>query len=148
MPDTLIISVVEHVPAAYWNDNGLYDAKAQTVFYPNLKNFREPLVKLGAFRDNLAPEVYKNAVAFIKAMEGSRFQMVQLYLDKVRCYTLTLQNGTRLILGRQPHEILQRLERFLESFDKTGLKINDIEYVDLRYDVGFAVGARQQEAGK
>ncbi|MCR5537308.1 MAG: FtsQ-type POTRA domain-containing protein [Succinivibrio sp.] len=147
MPDTLVISVVEHVPAAYWNDNGLYDAKAQVVFYPNLRKFNEPLVKLGAFRDNLAPEVYKSAVAFIRVMEGSRFQLVQLYLDKVRCYTMTLQNGTRLILGRQPEVAEQRLKRFLESFDKTGLKINDLEYVDLRYDVGFAVGARQHEAG-
>lgn len=147
MPDTLVISLVEHVPAAYWNDNGLYDARAQAVFYPDLSNFKESLVRLGAFRDNLAPEVYKSAVSFIRTMEGSRFQLVQLYLDKVRCYTLTLQNGTRLILGRNPEQARQRLERFLASFDKTGLKINEVEYVDLRYDVGFAVGPRHTEAG-
>lgn len=145
MPDTLIISVVEHVPAAFWNDNGLFDAKTRTVFYPDLKNFNQPLVRLGAFRDNLAPEVYDSAVQFIRLMNNSKLQMVELYLDKVRCYTITLSNGTRLILGRGEELCLQRLKRFLESFGATGLKIDEVSYVDLRYDVGFAVGKREQE---
>lgn len=145
MPDTLVISVVEHVPAAFWNDNGLYDAKTRSVFYPDLKTVNLPLVRLGAFRDNLAPEVYDSAVLFIREMNNSKLQMVELFLDKVRCYTMTLSNGTRLILGRGEKQCVQRLRRFLESFAATGLKIDEVSYVDLRYDVGFAVGKRQQE---
>ncbi len=142
MPDTIVLSVIEHVPAAYWNDNGIYDARTKSIFYPDLSQFSQPLVKLGAFRDNLCNEVYDSAVLFIRAMTDSPYQMVALYLDKVRCYTITLDNGTRLILGRGQDKALSRLKRFIRSFSHSGLSIDDVDYVDLRYDVGFAVGKR------
>ena len=144
MPDTLLLSVIEHVPAAYWNDEGLYDAKTKSIFYPDLSKFNQPLVKLGAFSDDFCQEVYESAVLFIRAMSNSRYQMVALYLDNVRSYTLTLDNGTLLILGRGQQKALTRLKRFLEAFGHSGLNIDDVEYVDLRYDVGFAVGKKSQ----
>ena len=144
MPDTLLLSVIEHVPAAYWNDEGLYDAKTKSIFYPDLSKFNQPLVKLGAFSDDFCQEVYESAVLFIRAMSNSRYQMVALYLDNVRSYTLTLDNGTLLILGRGQQKALPRLKRFLEAFGHSGLNIDDVEYVDLRYDVGFAVGKKSQ----
>ena len=144
MPDTLLLSVIEHVPAAYWNDEGLYDAKTKSIFYPDLSKFNQPLVKLGAFSDDFCQEVYESAVLFIRAMSNSRYQMVALYLDNVRSYTLTLDNGTLLILGRGQQKALTRLKRFLEAFGHSGLNIDDVEYVDLRYDVGFAVGKQSQ----
>lgn len=142
MPDTLMLSVVEHVPAAYWNDNGLYDARTRSIFYPDMNNFSQPLVKLGAFRDNLCSDVYESAVLFTRAMNRSHYQMVELYLDNVRCYNMILENGTKLILGRGQKDALVRLERFLKSFSLSGLNIDDVEYVDLRYDVGFAIGKK------
>ena len=144
MPDTLLLSVIEHVPAAYWNDEGLYDAKTKSIFYPDLSKFNQPLVKLGAFSDDFCQEVYESAVLFIRAMSNSCYQMVALYLDNVRSYTLTLDNGTLLILGRGQQKALTRLKRFLEAFGHSGLNIDDVEYVDLRYDVGFAVGKKSQ----
>mgnify|MGYP006337361783 CR=1 FL=1 len=144
MPDTLLLSVIEHVPAAYWNDEGLCDAKTKSIFYPDLSKFNQPLVKLGAFSDDFCQEVYESAVLFIRAMSNSRYQMVALYLDNVRSYTLTLDNGTLLILGRGQKKALTRLKRFLEAFSHSGLNIDDVEYVDLRYDVGFAVGKKSQ----
>ncbi|MBE6421969.1 cell division protein FtsQ/DivIB [Succinivibrio dextrinosolvens] len=142
MPDTLILSVIEHVPAAYWNDNGIYDAKTRSIFYPDMTNFALPLVKLGAYRDNLCTDVYDSAVSFIRVMTDSPYQMIELYLDNVRCYTITLDNGTKLILGRGQKDGIERLKRFIRSFKHSGLDINDVEYVDLRYDVGFAVGKK------
>ena len=68
--------------------------------------------------------------------------MVELYLDNVRCYNMTLENGTRLILGRGQKDALVRLERFLKAFPQSGLNIDDVDYVDLRYDVGFAIGKK------
>ena len=140
MPDTLVVSLVEHVPAAYWNNDGLYDAQNQEIFKPDLRSFSEPLVRLGAYRDNLAPEVYESAVTFIRILEPSRYHMVALYLDQVRCYTITLSGGTKLILGRGREKSAQRLERLLKSLPLTDINLADVSYVDLRYDVGFAVG--------
>ena len=120
------------------------DAKTKSIFYPDLSKFNQPLVKLGAFSDDFCQEVYESAVLFIRAMSNSRYQMVALYLDNVRSYTLTLDNGTLLILGRGQQKALTRLKRFLEAFGHSGLNIDDVEYVDLRYDVGFAVGKKSQ----
>lgn len=142
MPDTLLLSVIEHIPAAYWNDNGLYDAKSKSIFYPDLTQFNQSLVHLGAFDDSFCQEVYESAVLFIRAMDQSPYQMVDLFLDNVRCYTLTLDNGTTLILGRGQQKALTRLKRFISAFPHSGLNIDEIEYVDLRYDVGFAVGKK------
>ena len=47
---------------------------------------------------------------------------------------------TRLILGRGRNASVVRLKRFLKAFPHTGLDLDDVAYVDLRYDVGFAVG--------
>lgn len=140
MPDTIVVSVVEHVPAAYWNDSALYDAQNQEIFSPALAEFKEPLVRLGAFRDNLAPEVYQSAVEYIKILRGSSYHLVALYLDQVRCYTLTLSSGTRIILGRGRDKTIERLQRFLRALPQSGIKLDDVSYVDLRYDVGFATG--------
>ncbi len=148
MPDTLLISVVEHVPAAYWNNKGLYDAHTKSVFYPDMSSFNEPLARLGAFRDELAFDVYQSAVEFIRLMRGSKYQLVELYLDQVHCYTLTLANGTKLILGREGRLASRRLKRFLNAFSATGLNIDDVSYVDLRYDVGFAVGKKDNNIEK
>ena len=126
-----------------WNDETMY-TKTKSIFYPDLSKFNQPLVKLGAFSDDFCQEVYESAVLFIRAMSNSRYQMVALYLDNVRSYTLTLDNGTLLILGRGQQKALTRLKRFLEAFGHSGLNSDDVEYVDLRYDVGFAVGKKSQ----
>ena len=146
MPDTLVISLIEHVPAAYWNDNGLYDAAAQQVFYPDLARFNEPLVRLSAPHDELAPEVYAQAVIFTRALARYGLQMRAVMLDNIRCLRITLVNGTVLILGRDNEHALAaaRLQRFLQAMDSAGLDLSALAYVDLRYDSGFAVRARTE----
>ncbi|MBO8415092.1 MAG: FtsQ-type POTRA domain-containing protein [Proteobacteria bacterium] len=147
MPDTLVISVVEHVPAAYWNTSGLYDARMQQVFYPDLQRFSEPLVRLSAERDNLAPEVYNKAVHFMRALSAYNLQMTEVSLDNIRCFRIRLAGGTVLILGRDnERQVVQsRLQRFLKAQRAGSFNLNEAEYVDLRYDVGFAVKKRSQE---
>ncbi|MBU3826173.1 MAG: FtsQ-type POTRA domain-containing protein [Candidatus Anaerobiospirillum merdipullorum] len=144
MPDTLVVSLVEHVPAAYWNDNGLYDAVAQQVFYPDLTRFHEPLVRLAAPHDDLAPEVYTKAVLFMRALKPYGLQMRAVMLDNIRCFRIELINGTTLILGRDNEHavVATRLKRFLQAMDRANLNLSALEYVDLRYDSGFAVRER------
>lgn len=146
MPDTLVVSIVEHEPAAFWKDNGLYDAKTQSVFYPDLRRFKRPLVRLGAFHDNLAPEVYAKTVLFIKELKRAPLQLVAVNLDNIRCYHVTLSNGTKLVLGRNNERdiVLSRLRRFVDVYRQTQMNLDEIDYVDLRYDVGFAVSYKKE----
>ncbi len=143
MPDKLIISVIEHVPAAYWNERGLYDARAKQVFYPDLTHFHEPLVRLSAPHDHLAPEVYAQAVLYMRALKRSGLQMTAVELDNIRCFRLQLADGVTLILGRGEGDLtLKRLERFLQAVRAADFDLQRAEYVDLRYDIGFAVKER------
>lgn len=147
MPDVLIISLVEHVPAACWNDHGLYDAVNQVVFYPDMQQFAEPLVRLGAERDELAPEVYARAVMFMRQLAAYNLTMTEVTLDQIRCFRIRLQNGTQLILGRDNEKqvVLRRLQRFLQAQAGGEFDLNSAEYVDLRYDTGFAVMQRSNK---
>ncbi len=150
LPHTLILSVVEHVPAAYWNDNGLFDAATRSVFYPKTLP-RLPLVRLSSPADDEAAALYDAAAMCLKILQGTPLTMVEARLDQAHGMSLTLKEGTVLILGRLSAQagsrkaIADRLERFARSFKQLGSNLNQIEYADLRYDSGFAVKFRSQE---
>ena len=55
---------------------------------------------------------------------------------------ITLENGVRLIIGRDKDQGIKRLDRFIRAFPKADVDINDVDYIDLRYDVGFAIGRK------
>ena len=142
MRDTIKVAIVEHVPFAIWNDNGLYDAKTKSIFYPDMSSLHRNFVKLGAYSDDLCTEVYETAIAFVRKLDNSPYQLVELRLDNVRSYTITLENGVRLIIGRDKDQGIKRLDRFIRAFPKADVDINDVDYIDLRYDVGFAIGRK------
>lgn len=141
MPDILNITIKEHIASAYVNDDGLYDAQTRGVFYPNLNYFNKPLVKIRTQNIDLVPQIYDNAINFVNILKAHNFIVVEVLLDNIRCYRLKLSSGTWLILGRDDEKdtILRRLQRFTESFSYTGYNLEQVKYVDLRYDVGFAL---------
>lgn len=144
MPGTLIVAVAEHVPAAYWNDRGLFDAHMGTVFYPALEDFDRSLVRLRGSHDELAPEIYDYAVRFRAILSRAQLQMVQVELDAIRAFRIVLDSGVVLVLGRDDDHgsVLTRLQRFVDAYLKVRLNFDNIAYIDLRYDAGFAVGSR------
>lgn len=143
-PDTLVVSLVEHFPSALWKTTGIYDAQTQSVFYPDVTKFNGRLVRLTASHDSLAPELYEHASDFMTILANSPYLIEEVQLDAARGYRVVIQDGVTLILGREssPQLPLIRLRRFLLAFSQTGLTLEDISYVDLRYDNGFAVGER------
>lgn len=144
MPDTIEISVREHEPAAYFND-GLYDASTKTPFYPDMEHFNLPLVRLRATHDNLASDVYDRARVFMRQFKDSRYEIVEVSLDKARCYRVKLSNGIELVLGRDDGKttLIDRIKVFKEAFLQTNIDVNAVEYIDLRYDSGFAIGFKK-----
>jgi cell division protein FtsQ len=53
-------------------------------------------------------------------------------------WQVQLNNGIKLNLGRQ--EFINRLQRFINLYPLLQQDERDINYVDLRYDTGMAVG--------
>ena len=63
---------------------------------------------------------------------------------------MILSNGTELVLGRNNDNdiILRRLRRFVDVYRQTQMNLDEINYVDLRYDVGFAVNYKKESDTK
>lgn len=144
MPDTIEVSLVEHFPSARWKSSGFYDAHTNSVFYPDMRNLNLALVTLSAPHDSLAGELYTHAYKFIELSSKSPYIIKEVHLDAARGYRVLIDGDVWLILGREssPNLPLMRLQRFILAFSQTKLKLSDVEYVDLRYDNGFAVGER------
>lgn len=145
-PDTIVVKIVEHSPSARWGSKGLYDQNTNSVFYPDMRGLDLPLVLLSAPHDSLAYDLYQHAAQFIKMCHHSPYVIKEVHLDAVRGYRIRLEGDVWLILGREtsPDLSLLRLKRFLLAFPLTKLTLEEISYVDLRYDNGFAVGERDE----
>lgn len=147
MPDTIEVVIEEHIASARWKTTGIYDAQNDSVFYPDMSNLNLALVTLSAPHDTLASELYQHAAKFIELTRGSPYLIQEVHLDASRGYRVLLEGGVWIILGRESSKDLplMRLKRFVLAFKYTKLKLSDVDYVDLRYDNGFAVGERSKQ---
>lgn len=150
LPGFVVLDIEEHVASARWNEHGLYDAAAQQVFYPDAADLKVPLVALGGPQDELAAQVYSMAVLFARTLQGYGLQMSEVLLDNIHCYHIKLTSGCTLVLGRDADTnlLMERLNRFLKAREASGLDLSKLEYVELRYDSGFSVKARETQDNK
>jgi len=151
-PNELKIYVVDQSPVALWNGGFLINQLGQ-VFQADLKrinhylpNFFGPegteVMALKNYRD-------LNALLEFKALE-----IDELVLSERFSWLLTLNDGVTLNLGRE--ERVERIQRFMDVYPiiKAQLKAKIIaekeknqavDYIDLRYDTGLAVGWKTVE---
>ena len=71
-------------------------------------------------------------------LQVSQQRIRTLMLSERFAWRLQLDNGIVLNLGRQ--EYVARLQRYIDIFPYLRDQSDNIEYVDLRYDTGMAVG--------
>ena len=146
-PNELKIYVVDQNPVAIWNGDFLINQQGQ-VFQADIErinhylpNFFGPegseLLALKNFKD-------LNVLLDFKALK-----IDELVLSERFSWQLTLDDGVTLNLGRE--ERVERIQRFMDVYPiiKAQLKAKIItekqknqavDYIDLRYDTGLAVG--------
>jgi cell division protein FtsQ len=147
-PDTLVVSLVEHVPLARWNDNALVN-EAGDVFVAAV-DIRLP--RLIGPEDSSAEVVaaYRRHQA---ALAPLGMTIRELRLSPRRAWRMQLESGMQLALGREQTDA--RLARFVAlyprlfeaqpSASETAAQIAAPATaaapltVDLRYPDGFAV---------
>jgi len=151
-PNELKIYVVDQNPVAVWNGDFLINQVGQ-VFQADIErinhylpNFFGPegseLVALENYRD-------LNELLDYKALK-----IDELVLSERFSWQLTLNDGVTLNLGRE--ERVERIQRFMDVYPiiKAQLKAKIIaekqqnqavDYIDLRYDTGLAVGWKTVE---
>ncbi|WP_158771169.1 cell division protein FtsQ/DivIB [Paraglaciecola sp. L1A13] len=137
-PNSLKIYVLEQTPAARWNSdlilNQYGDAFAGAISTdqapPELPNLFGP-----QGNEHTALEGY-TAMQSLLASAGMSIDEVRLS-DRF-AWHVKLVNGVSLNLGRK--EYINRLQRFIDLYPLLQKNEKAVDYVDLRYDTGLAVG--------
>ncbi|WP_057832670.1 cell division protein FtsQ/DivIB [Colwellia sp. TT2012] len=146
-PNELKIYVVDQNPVAFWNGNFLINQLGQ-VFQADIERVKH---YLPSFFGPEGSEVLalKNYRDFNELLASESLTIDELVLSERFSWQLTLDDGVTLNLGRE--ERVERIQRFMDVYPiiKAQLKAKIIaekqqnqavDYIDLRYDTGLAVG--------
>ncbi|MDX1454457.1 MAG: cell division protein FtsQ/DivIB [Gammaproteobacteria bacterium] len=136
-PGVLHVQVIEEQAVASWFGTSLLNADGE-VFVDGAVGYSGVLPDVGgpAGRqgDVLARLAELREFLGLKSMDLRR-----LYVTDRRAERFWLGNGIEVRLGRRDHEV--RLQRFVEiAWPTLAERLNEIEYIDMRYTNGFAVG--------
>ncbi|MBL4908485.1 MAG: cell division protein FtsQ/DivIB [Alteromonadaceae bacterium] len=138
-PDELKIYLVDQTPIALWNGDFLMNQYGN-VFQANIEQLTQKIPQFFGPEgsENIALENFNN---FNKLLKYNDLSIDELVLSERFSWQLTLNDGVLLNLGRE--ERFERIARFIDLYPqiKKNRKENQqVDYVDLRYDTGVAVG--------
>jgi cell division protein FtsQ len=140
----LKIYVVDQTPIAIWNGDFLINQYGKafqadtTRLNTGLPTFFGP-----EGSEHIALENFDN---LSKLLKFSELSIDELLLTERHSWQLTLNNGVMLNLGRENK--IERVQRFMDVYPqiiKTKKENQQVDYVDLRYDTGLAVGWKTAE---
>lgn len=138
-PDTLVVSVVEHVPLARWNERALMNADGE-VFVAAVSG-KLPIL---AGPEDASADVVDAYRRHSAALASLGLHIDELRLSERRAWRMRLDNGMQLALGREHTDA--RLARFIQLYPRlfgtrpeAGQTVAAPVAIDLRYADGFAV---------
>ncbi len=145
-PDILKVFVVEQQPLAHWNEKTRPKAlinKDGQVFEVDKSILQVQLPSLEGPEHAVTEAVdYYQQVHELLKINGH--QVTALHLSERFSVDVELVSGIRLRLGREA--LLERVQRFIDLFPEiVKQRSTPIEYIDLRYDTGVAVGWKKQD---
>ncbi|NQZ86774.1 MAG: FtsQ-type POTRA domain-containing protein [Colwellia sp.] len=143
-PNELKIYVVDQTPIAIWNGDFLINQYGK-AFQADTTRLQSALP---AFYGPEGSEdiALENFVNLSKLLKFSELSIDELLLTERHSWQLTLNNGVMLNLGRENK--IERVQRFMDVYPqiiKTKKENQQVDYVDLRYDTGLAVGWKTAE---
>ncbi|MCH2058777.1 MAG: cell division protein FtsQ/DivIB [Thalassotalea sp.] len=138
-PNELKIYVVDQSPIARWNGD-FFINEYGTAFQADAGRVNH---KLPAFYGPEGSELVAldNFKSLNKLLTYRSLAIDELVLSERFSWQLTLSDGVQVNLGRE--ERVERIQRFMDIYPqiKTYRKEGEeIDYIDLRYDTGVAVG--------
>lgn len=138
-PNKLKIYVVDQTPIALWNGDFLINQQG-IAFQADTSRLKRPIPRFFAPEgsEQVALENYRN---FNGLLKFSGLSIDELMLSERFAWQLTLSDGVLLNLGRQ--SAVERIQRFMDIYPQikqNKLQQQQVDYIDLRYDTGVAVG--------
>lgn len=139
-PDTVVVTVEEYLPVAHWNDDQLVSVHGEIFSVPEARNLQGLPWLTGQERH--FPEILERWTEYNQALAEHGLEIARLAQDKRGSWAMTLNNATRIRIGRDATG--ERLNRLLASWPVL-LEGREVppESVDLRYTNGIAVHWRQ-----
>jgi cell division protein FtsQ len=138
-PDTLIVRVTEHQAAARWGANGLLNVRGELFTERSQHSFAELPSLVGP--PGTERDVARRYLAVRGKLAEAGLALESLELDERGAWRLVLGGGQEVRLGRR--DIDERLYRFFDVVAPAlAADLTRVDYVDLRYTNGFAVGWR------
>jgi len=135
-PDSLQVVVYEQTPIARWNKNGFLSVEGRPVMAPDAAKLLQALPELSGSRER-ALEIMTSYRRLSQLLSGQNLQLLELRLDQRRNWSLKLNNGWQLEIGRE--QIFERVQRFTRIYQRVLKNKAQIKKIDLRYQNGFAV---------
>lgn len=136
-PDRLVVRVTEHRAAARWGDSGLLNVRGELFTESSRHTFPELPSLLGPAGSE--HDVARWYLAVRGRLAEAHLGLDRLSMDARGALHLVLDGGLEVRLGRRA--VGERLDRFFEVVAPALAEdLPRIDYVDLRYTNGFAVG--------
>ncbi|MBB1312184.1 cell division protein FtsQ [Aliivibrio logei] len=139
-PETIKVFVVENQPEATWNNSVIVNPEG-VVFNAPMSDLLEPKPALFG-PDTDSKEVLSFWHQLQKEFKPLNITVHSVALTERLSWQVVLDNGIRLELGRDARE--ERVERFIALYKQLADKKHSIDYIDLRYDTGAAVGWKSE----
>jgi cell division protein FtsQ len=138
-PHGLAVVVAEQVAAARWRESGLLNTRGE-LFVADARHVPPELAQLSG-PDGSETDVAKHYLAWQGRVAEAGTRITALRYDARGAWEFDLANGVTVRLGRRQYD--ERFERFMTTAIKVvSQRATDIEYVDMRYTNGFAIGWR------
>lgn len=141
-PDKIFVSIEEHVPLAYWGENGILSTEG-TVFFPrDPKKFQG--ARLPYFNGPIerAKEMQQQYLVFLEMVAPLGLTIHALNLSDDGAWKMRLENGIDIVIGKSA--LTDRMARLVLAYpnirNKYKENYQDIDRFDLRYTNGIAVG--------
>lgn len=144
-PRGLSVFVVEQVPVARWGETGLLNTRGE-LFVNDARHVPPELPELIGPPGTQAEVTARYLAAQGRLVEAG-MRLSGARLDPRGAWEFRLDNGVKLRLGRR--QVDERFDRFMAAAARlVAVRSGDIDYIDLRYTNGFAVGWRQGKENK
>lgn len=150
-PDEVKIYVVDQVPLARWNGDFFINAQGK-AFQAQAERVNHRLPALFG-PEGSEVEALENYNNFSELLSYKDLLIEELVLTERYSWQILLNDGVRLNLGRE--ERVERIQRFMDVYsqikEKTKENANknkEVDYIDLRYDTGLAVGWKSKAQEK
>ncbi len=143
-PASIEVFVEEQSAAAAWGESGLLNIHGDQ-FVQDATHLPAELPRLSG------PEGAETVVArryfqVQKQLEQRGLSARSMTLDERGAWVFELSNGIRVRIGAT--DIDRRLERFFLVLDQgMGAGPEEVDYIDMRYTNGFAIGWKSEKAG-